>query len=58
MLFRNRNEAADKLVARLAEHKGQNPLILAIPRGAVPIARRIADALQDELDVPTFLRKQ
>ena len=51
MLFHNRNEAADKLVARLAGHAGQHPLILAIPRGAVPMARRIADALQGELDV-------
>lgn len=51
MPFRNRNEAADKLAARLATYKGQNPLILAIPRGAVPMARRLADALQGELDV-------
>jgi len=51
MLFHNRNEAADKLAARLAGHAGQHPLILAIPRGAVPMARRIADALQGELDV-------
>ena len=51
MPFRNRLEAADKLVARLAEYKGQNPLILAIPRGAVPMAKRIAEALQGEVDV-------
>lgn len=51
MSFRNRAEAADKLAARLAEYKGKNPLILAIPRGAVPMAKRIADALQGEVDV-------
>ena len=51
MLFHNRNEAADNLAARLAGHAGQHPLILAIPRGAVPMARRIADALHGELDV-------
>jgi predicted phosphoribosyltransferase len=51
MPFRNRNEAADKLAARLAQYKGQNPLILAIPRGAVPMAKRIAEALQGEVDV-------
>lgn len=51
MPFRNRAEAADKLAARLAQYKGQNPLILAIPRGAVPMAGRIADALQGEVDV-------
>ena len=51
MMFHDRNEAADKLAERLAEFKGRNPLILAIPRGAVPMARRIADALEGEVDV-------
>jgi putative phosphoribosyl transferase len=51
MSFRNRNEAADKLAASLARYKGHNPLILAIPRGAVPMASRIAEALQGEVDV-------
>jgi putative phosphoribosyl transferase len=51
MSFRNRNEAADKLTASLARYKGHNPLILAIPRGAVPMASRIAEALQGEVDV-------
>jgi len=50
-MFRNRLDAADKLAARLAEYKGKNPLILAIPRGAVPMAKRIADSLQGEVDV-------
>lgn len=50
-MFHDRNEAADKLADRLAEYKGRNPLILAIPRGAVPMAKRIADALQGEVDV-------
>lgn len=51
MMFHDRNEAADKLAERLAEYKGKNPLILAIPRGAVPMAKRIADALEGEVDV-------
>jgi putative phosphoribosyl transferase len=51
MMFHDRNEAADKLADRLAEYKGQNPLILAIPRGAVPMGRRLAQALEGELDV-------
>lgn len=50
-MFRNRNEAADKLALSLAEYKGQNPLILAIPRGAAPMAKRIANALDGDLDV-------
>jgi putative phosphoribosyl transferase len=51
MMFHDRNEAADKLADRLAEYKGQNPLILAIPRGAVPMGQRLAKALGGELDV-------
>ncbi len=51
MPFRNRIEAADKLAARLEVYRGRNPLVLAIPRGAVPMARVIADALGGEVDV-------
>jgi putative phosphoribosyl transferase len=51
MSFRDRNEAARRLVERLADYKGKNPLVLAIPRGAVPMARIVADALGGEVDV-------
>ena len=51
MSFRNRVEAAHKLAGRLSAYKGKNPLVLAIPRGAVPMARILADALGGELDV-------
>jgi len=51
MRFKNREEAAQQLAGRLAAYKGQNPLILGVPRGAVPMARIIADALEGELDV-------
>ena len=51
MAFRNRAEAANKLAERLSAYKGKNPLVLAIPRGAVPMARILADALGGELDV-------
>lgn len=50
-MFRNRLEAADRLAQRLIAYKGRNPLVLAIPRGAVPMARRIADVLEGEVDV-------
>lgn len=50
-MFRDRLEAAERLVDRLADLKTENPLILAIPRGAVPMGRRMADALNGELDV-------
>ncbi|MGB9130525.1 MAG: phosphoribosyltransferase family protein [Thiobacillus sp.] len=51
MVFHNRNEAADRLAVALDAYKGQNPLILAIPRGAVPMGQRLARALGGELDV-------
>ncbi len=51
MPFRNRDEAARLLAERLKDYRNRNPLVLAIPRGAVPMARVIADALRGELDV-------
>jgi len=50
-MFRNRIEAADRLAQRLSAYEGRHPLVLAIPRGAVPMAKRIADALGGEVDV-------
>jgi predicted phosphoribosyltransferase len=52
MRFKNREHAAYLLVERLSVHyKNQNPLVLGIPRGAVPMAKIIAEALGGELDV-------
>lgn len=51
MIFSNRNEAARLLAERLAPYRHQHPLVLAIPRGGVPMGRIIADALGGELDV-------
>ncbi|MGC2047589.1 MAG: phosphoribosyltransferase family protein [Gallionella sp.] len=51
MIFSDRNDAAHRLVKELEQYRGQNPLVLAIPRGAVPMARIIADELGGEVDV-------
>lgn len=51
MSFENRAEAARRLVLRLARYSGQYPLVLAIPRGAVPMGRIVAEALGGQLDV-------
>jgi predicted phosphoribosyltransferase len=51
MLFKNREHAAHLLSQRLTSYRGKNPLVLAIPRGAVPMAKIIADELGGELDV-------
>lgn len=49
--FANRQDAALRLANALAQYRGQNPLVLAIPRGGVPMGAIVAEALQGELDV-------
>jgi len=49
--LQDRKQAAELLAEKLARLRGSNPLILAIPRGAVPMGRIIADRLEGELDV-------
>lgn len=51
MRFRNREHAARLLAEKLTAYRGQLPLVLGIPRGAVPMAKIIADALDGDLDV-------
>ena len=47
--FKDREDAARQLGGRLSEYKGQNPLVLAVPRGAVPMGKIVAEALDGEL---------
>lgn len=51
MLFHDRDEAARLLAERLEPYRGRNPLVLAVPRGAVPMGRILADTLDGDLDV-------
>lgn len=51
MVFQDRLQAADALAERLAAYRGRNPLVLAIPRGGVPLGSVIAQRLGGELDV-------
>ena len=51
ILFDSRDDAARQLASALARYRGRNPLILAIPRGAVGMGRVLADELAGELDV-------
>ncbi|AFY68599.1 phosphoribosyltransferase [Thalassoporum mexicanum PCC 7367] len=51
MLFKDRQEAAHQIAQRLSGYAGVNALVLGIPRGAVPMAKIIADAIGGELDV-------
>lgn len=51
MSFADRREAAERLVAALEAYRGRNPLVLAIPRGAVPMGEILANGLGGDLDV-------
>jgi len=51
MRYRDRIDAANRLAKALQAFRGRNPLVLAIPRGAVPMGKVLAEALQGELDV-------
>lgn len=51
MPFVDRADAARQLAKALNEFSGKHPLILAVPRGGVPIGAIVADALGGELDV-------
>jgi predicted phosphoribosyltransferase len=51
MPFKNRSEAGQKLAVALARYKGKNPVIMALPRGGVPVAAEVAAALNASLDL-------
>ncbi len=51
MPFRNRIEAGRELAKTLAPYKQRHPVILALPRGGVPVAAEIATALDAPLDL-------
>jgi putative phosphoribosyl transferase len=51
MPFRNRIDAGVQLAAALARFGAEHPVILALPRGGVPVAAEIASALKAPLDL-------
>lgn len=51
MRFRDRNEAGRQLAERLREVLDETPVVLALPRGGVPVGYEVAAALEAPLEV-------
>ncbi len=54
--FRDRAEAGRQLAPHLMAYADQSPVVLALPRGGVPVAFEVAQALRAPLDL-VFVRK-
>jgi putative phosphoribosyl transferase len=50
-VFADRTEAGRQLAERLARFKTEQPLVLALPRGGVPVGFEVAQALDAPLDL-------
>jgi predicted phosphoribosyltransferase/dienelactone hydrolase len=51
MIYRDRNHAGEKLAIALKQRAFENPVVLGIPRGGVPVAAEVARVLGAELGV-------
>jgi putative phosphoribosyl transferase len=49
--FRDRRDAGRRLAVRLEPYRAENPDVIALPRGGVPVAAEVARALGASLDV-------
>lgn len=50
-MFEDRTDAGNRLATELQRRETTADIVLGIPRGALPVARPVADALEAELDV-------
>lgn len=51
LIFANREAAGVQLAERLVEYKDRDPVVLALPRGGVPVGLEVARALNAPLDL-------
>lgn len=51
LVFRDRADAGERLGAALGAMRAQDPVVLGLPRGGVPVAAQVASALGAPLDV-------
>ncbi|MBI5470021.1 phosphoribosyl transferase [Candidatus Kaiserbacteria bacterium] len=51
MIFKNRSEAGELLAERLSKYRGKKAVVLALPRGGVPVGYEIAKILKLALDI-------
>lgn len=50
-MFHNREDAANQLITALKQYQHEDAVILAIPRGGVPLGKKISEALRFPLDI-------
>jgi len=50
-MFKNRSDAAAQLAEKLSRYKNTDGIVLAIPRGGVPIGKEIANELNIPLEI-------
>lgn len=51
VMFRDRRDAGAKLAIELSKYAAERPIVLALPRGGVPVGDEVARALGAPLDV-------
>lgn len=51
MSFKDRSEAGRQLAAALSGYREARPVVLALPRGGLPVAKPVAEALHAPLDL-------
>ena len=49
--FKDRHDAGRRLAVALAQYQDSDPIVLGLPRGGIPVASEVAEALHAPLDV-------